>query len=137
MRHDNLPRRTRKKGEKAGLLLLALLLTFLPAIPGTYGQPPSSPPGPGESASAGGEAAGVEALVQILVEKGLVSREEAAAMMQKTGAPGVSALAALTELLKTKGVLSAGEADKVAKSAHAAKAPPSSSSPSRTGWTIS
>jgi hypothetical protein len=59
--------------------------------------------------------------MQILVEKGLVSKEEAATAMQKKGEPGFSGLAALTELLKVKGVLSAGEADKVAKSA---KAPP-------------
>ncbi len=109
MRHCNPMRHTRKKGGKAWLLLFVLMLTLLPA--GAHGQP-SQP----------GEAAGIEALVQILVEKGLLSREDAAAMMRKKGEPGASALAALTELLKTKGVLSAAEADQVAKSA--AKAPP-------------
>lgn len=124
MRLINLSRHTRKKGGKAWLLLLALLLTVLPATPGAYGQSPSSHPGPGQGATAGGEAAGVEALVQILVEKGLVSREEAAVMMRKKGEPGASGLAALTELLKTKGVLSAGEADRVAKRSEAAHASP-------------
>ena len=115
MTRHNLTRHTRKKGEKAGLLLLALILIFLPAVPGAHGQAPSSQ-------SPGGETAGVEVLVQILVEKGLVTKEEAAAAMRKKGEPGTSGLAALTELLKAKGVLSAGEADKVAKSA--AHAPP-------------
>ncbi len=115
MTRHNLTRHTRKKGEKAGLFLLALIFIFLPAVPGAYGQGPLSQ-------SPGGEAAGIEALVQILVEKGLVTKEEAAATMRKKGEPGASGLAALTELLKAKGVLSAGEADKVAKSA--AHAPP-------------
>jgi hypothetical protein len=88
----------------AWLFLLAFFLIFLPA--GAHGQAPQS-----------GEAAGVEALMQILVQKGLVSKEEAATAMQKKGEPGFSGLAALTELLKAKGVLSAGEADRVAKTA--------------------
>ena len=88
----------------AWLFLLAFFLIFLPA--GARGQAPQS-----------GEAAGVEALMQILIQKGLVSKEEAATAMQKKGEPGFSGLAALTELLKAKGVLSAGEADRVAKTA--------------------
>ena len=92
MRRDNPTRHTRKKGGKAWLLLLLTLLlpVLVLPVPGAWGQPPSSLPGPG--ASPAGEAAGVEALVQILVEKGLVSREEAGAMMQKKGEPGFSGL---------------------------------------------
>ena len=57
-------------------------------------------------------------------------------MMEKKGEPGFSGLAALTELLKTKGVLSAGEADKVAKKC--GKGPSRSCSPpSGTGRTSS
>ncbi|MGD0231890.1 MAG: putative porin [Syntrophorhabdales bacterium] len=109
MMRYNLTRHARKRGNKALFLLLVLLLTLLPA--GAFGQPPV----PGNSATSGGETAGIEALMQILVEKGLVSRQEAASMMQKKGEPGFSGLAALTELLKKKGVLSAAEADRVAK----------------------
>ncbi len=116
----NLTTHTWKKGEKAWFLLLALFLVFLPVVPSAHGQAPSSPPVPGTSVSPS-DAAGIDALVQILVEKGLVSREEASVVAQKKGEPGASGLAALTELLRTKGVLSAVEADRVAKSA---KAPP-------------
>jgi hypothetical protein len=122
MRIDNPTRHRRKKGGKTWLFLLALGLAIFPAVPGAYAQAPSSLPGPGTGASPLGETAGVDALVQILVEKGLVSRDEAAAMIRKKGEQGFSWLAALTELLKTKGVLSADEAEKVAK--RAAHTPP-------------
>jgi hypothetical protein len=61
--------------------------------------------------------AAVDELVNILVLKGVLKQDDVAAMMQKKGEPGFSALAALTELLRAKGVLSADEASKVAKKA--------------------
>ncbi len=67
-----------------------------------------------------GDAAAVDELVNILVLKGVLRQDDVAAVMQKKGEPGFSALAALTELLKAKGVLSADEASKVAKKAEGA-----------------
>ena len=111
MTRHNLTRHTRRKRREGG---------SFPACPDFHfpsGRPRRLRPGAFVSKSPGGEAAGIEALVQILVEKGLVTKEEAAATMRKKGEPGASGLAALTELLKAKGVLSTDEADKVAKSA--------------------
>ncbi len=54
------------------------------------------------------------------MENGTISKEQAAALMAKKGQPGFSPLSALTEILKSKGVITAGEADRVAKKAAAA-----------------
>ena len=117
-----LRKHTGQKGRKAWpLLIILFMLIFVPAGHGVRGQTSSSQAGVGNSAS---ETAGVDALVRFLVKKGIMGREEAAAMMEKKGTPGFSGLAVLTELLKKKGVLNADEADEVGKEAAAAKAAP-------------
>ena len=118
-------RGNRKKDEmQRPLLLSVLILAFLLAVSAAYGQPPSSPPGIQETRTPGAEAAGVEELAAILVEKGILPREDVAAVMQKKGEPGFSGLAALTRLLKTKGVLTSDEVDRVAKKSATAASKP-------------
>jgi hypothetical protein len=115
-------RNNMKKCRKWLALFMVLTLKVSLLAPLAHAQTPTKSvpgqaPGLGVAQSATPDAAGVEELVGILVEKGILKQEEAAVMMQKKGEPGFSGLAALTELLKTKGVLTAGEANKVAKKA--------------------
>jgi len=96
------------------------------AVP-VMGQPPSlaaagpagpagATPGPAAAAPAPpADAAAVEELMNILVSKGLLKKEDVETAMQKKGGPAASPLAVLTGLLKEKGVLTADEADRVAK----------------------
>ncbi|HME42723.1 MAG TPA: putative porin [Syntrophorhabdales bacterium] len=118
-------------------MMLLLLNFFLPA-PGIYGQTPArsataqaAAPGVPQTAETktappvagvGDEAAGVDELVNILVKKGVLKQEDVTAAMQKKGEPGSTPLGILTELLKNKGVITSGDADKVAKSAEAGAA---------------
>ena len=117
-RHD------RKKGGKGRPLLMLFVFALLFLAGTSYGQAPPPPPAQGDAGAPGAETAGIEELVHILVEKGLLKPEEATAMMGKKGEPGFSALAALTGLLKAKGVLTPDEADRVAKKSEEAPAPP-------------
>ena len=64
---------------------------------------------------------GVDELVNILAEKGILKKEDVAAVMQKKGEPGSSPLAVLTQLLKSKGVITSGDAERVAKKADSTK----------------
>ncbi len=94
------------------VLMLALLLTVPPA----YGQPaPSS----GVVPTPPSETAGIEELAAILVKKGILPKEDVAAIMEKKGQPGFSGLNALTQLLKTKGLLTSDEAEQVEKKSEA------------------
>jgi hypothetical protein len=88
------------------------------AIPGAYGETPS--PAPAEPLPAASEDPGVEELIKVLVENGAVKPEQAAALMEKKGQPGFSPLAALTELLKSSGVITPAQADRVTKKSVAA-----------------
>jgi hypothetical protein len=106
------------------LLVPVLILALLPVVPPAYGQPPSSPQGVQDPQAAGSETAAVEELARILVQKGILPQEDVAAIMEKKGEPGFSGLAALTQLLKAKGVLTSDEADRVAKTSEAQAARP-------------
>jgi len=104
----------KKHRNKWTLLITVFLFALHLAAPCVYSQTASTPGTPG---NASGDGHGVEELARILVKKGLLKEDELAAMMQKKGEPGFSALAALTELLKTKGVLTPEEAGTVARKA--------------------
>jgi len=84
--------------------------------PPAHAQTPAQKPGESGSSSA------VDELIQVLVEKGTISAEQAAALAAKKGEPGYSAVSALTELLKSKGVITQDDADRVAKKAASAPA---------------
>jgi hypothetical protein len=105
--------------KRLAVLVCALLLVVPPA----FGQAPAAAPKAADASAPAAEAAGVEELAKILGEKGLLSKEEVAAVVQKKGEAGASALAALAELLKAKGVLTPDEAGKVVAASHA-PAPP-------------
>jgi hypothetical protein len=74
-----------------------------------YSQTPGGAPGLAE------DIAGVDELARILVEKGVLRKEDLAAMQKKRAEGQLTSLDALTELLKSKGVLSAEEANRVSK----------------------
>ncbi len=96
-----------------GFYIILGALFFLHA-PGAYGQSSPPPAGTPGMQPTGTDAAGVEELIKILVAKGLLRPEEAAAMAARKGEAGFSALAALTEMLKNKGLLSGDEAASIA-----------------------
>jgi len=98
------------------LFVMALVCLFA-VIPAAYGQAPSAAPEPGKGLPAASETSGVEELIKVLVENGAINKDQASALMEKKGQPGFSPLAALTELLKTKGVITPAEADRVAQKA--------------------
>ena len=117
--HGPLPLRGRRfpfllRGQRAIALLFICLLILAPSW--ARAQAPS----PGQPALT--EGSGVDELVQVLVENGTIGKEQAAALMAKKGQPGFSPLSALTELLKAKGVITPGEADRVASKAASAPA---------------
>jgi hypothetical protein len=72
--------------------------------------PPPGRPEAAEASVSKETSAGIEELANILVEKGLLKREELAVLSQQKG---VSSLSALTELLRRKGLLTMDEAEKV------------------------
>jgi hypothetical protein len=111
----------KKHRNKWTLLITVFLFALHLAAPCAYSQ---TSPSSGAQSNAAGDANGVEELARILVKKGLLKEDELAAMMEKKGEPGFSALAALTDLLKAKGVLTPDEAGKVARKAEEAPARP-------------
>ncbi len=95
------------KGSLQALSLVLALVLFLIPSPS-----PAQPVAP--------ESSGVDELIQVLLENGTIGKDQAAALMEKKGQPGFSALSALTELLKAKGVITPIDADRVAKKAASA-----------------
>jgi hypothetical protein len=89
------------------LLLVTLLSSALWNAPTLFAQATSAPAAPGD------ENAAVDELVRILVEKGLLKPEEAAAMLRRKGEAGFFPLTALTEILKSKGLLTSEEAARI------------------------
>ena len=98
------------------LIVVFMLASFL-AIPPAYGQTPSVAPEPVKGPPVPSDASGVDELIRVLIENGTINKEQASALMEKKGQPGFSPLSALTELLKTKGVITPAEADRVASKA--------------------
>ncbi len=118
-----------KKYRKWLALSMVVLLgvSLLPA--GAYAQAPDkggTKPANGANGTqvSGADMAGIDELVGILMQKGVLKKDDVAALMQKKGEPGFSPLAVLTELLKTKGVLTQDEAQKVAKKSESAAGKP-------------
>lgn len=103
---------------KKWLPTLASVLAFsFFLIPPAFCQTSVAGNEPGQGRAVVSEGPGIEELIQVLVGNGSINREQAAVLMEKKGQPGFSPLAALTELLKSKGVISAAEAERVAKKA--------------------
>ena len=98
-------------GKLVALLFLCVL--FL-APAGARGQASPQP--------VASDSPGLDELIQVLVENGTIGKEQAAALQAKKGEPGFSPLSALTELLKSKGVITQDDADRVAKKASAGPA---------------
>jgi len=88
-------------------------LSVLVFVSGTYGQTPTEAKQPGLTESGATPSAGIEELTRILVKNGLITKEQAEAIMLRKDEGSLSALAALTEILKTKGLISADDADRV------------------------
>ena len=112
--HGPVPLRGRRfplllRGQRAIALFFIFICVLILAPSWARAQAPS----PGQPALT--EASSVDELVQVLVENGTIGKEQAAALMAKKGQPGFSPLSALTELLKAKGIITPGEADRVAK----------------------
>ena len=118
------------------LVLIVLLLNFSLIAPVVQAQAPARsapaqtpPPAVPQQApeiktaapAAAADAAGVDELLNILAEKGILKKEDVAAVLQKKGEPGSSPLAALTELLKSRGVITSDDAERVAKKAESSK----------------
>ncbi len=123
---------------KYSYMALLLLLNFFVVPPVAQAQAPaksapaqaSAPVAPQApelklaapaATAAATDATGVDELINILAEKGILKQEDVAAVMQKKGEPGSTPLAILTELLKSKGVITSGDAEKVAKKAESSK----------------
>ncbi len=130
-KRDETRRRARRR-PPIPIVLLMMFMSIFPALPRAYGETPASPAAPSEKkAPAGSEAsstqtaaspaatetAGVEELIQVLLENGALKQEQVEAMMQQKGTAGFSAVAALTEMLKANGVITPAQADRVAKKA--------------------
>lgn len=131
--HVSLPAKENRQTMSRRLAFLAIIIGLFLATP-ALGQPSSpAPAGPAPAAPSGSaavaptqpaDATGVEELMNILVAKGLLKREDVETAMQKREGPAVSPLAMLTVLLKEKGVLTPDEADRVAKKSAAPAARP-------------
>src|SRR5208283_381563 len=108
------------------IVCLSLALVFLSVssfIPSSaLGETPSPALKPGDGGASPSESSAVDELIQVLVEKGAITKEQAAALAAKKGEPGYSAVSALAELLKSKGVITQDDADRVAKKATSAPA---------------
>ena len=114
-KHDASRRPPRWRPPSLAVLAMALMCLFSP-MPCAYGETPSPPT---EALPGASEAGGVEELIQVLLENGALKQEQVEAMMRGKGAPGFSALSALTEMLKENGVISPAQAERVAKKAAA------------------
>ena len=101
-------------------LSLVFLSVFFLIPPSAHSQTPAPAQKPGDAGPSSSDSSAVDELIQVLVEKGTLSKEQAAALAAKKGEPGYSAVSALTELLKSKGVINQDDADRVAKKAAAA-----------------
>lgn len=111
-----------EKRPASAVIFTALAVVFMLSfflIPAARCQTPPAGSEPGQGRAVVSEASGVDELVQVLVENGAINKEQAAALMEKKGQAGFSPLASLMELLKSKGVISPVEADRVAKKASA------------------
>ena len=114
--------RRRFIGKKWPLVTALFFFGFHLLVPvGVYAQGPAVSPAPNGLQTANGETAAIEELAGLLVEKGLLKREDVAAITQKKGEPGFSGIQALTELLKTKGLITSDEAVRVTKKAETAR----------------
>jgi hypothetical protein len=97
-------------------VLLAVFVSVLLLAPFAHAQERAAgPSATTQAGAAGSEGSGIDELIQVLIENGSINKEQAAALMEKRGQAGFSPLAALTELLKTKGIITSSEADRVAK----------------------
>lgn len=114
------PRHPRRLSSLEGLSALALIFVFSFFL-APSGRCETPPPGnrAGQARAVAPDVSAIDELIQVLVENGAINREQAAALMEKKGQAGSSPLAALTELLRSKGVITAAEAERVAKKAGA------------------
>lgn len=97
-----------------GWTLLVLGLPFFFCAPwGAYAQSsPASTESPGVQSSET-EATAVDELIRVLAAKGVLTREEAGAVLQQKAKGEASAIATLAELLKSKGLLTGDEAARI------------------------
>lgn len=118
--HVSLPAKENRQTMSRTLAFIAMMICLFLATP-ALGQP-SSPAAVAPAPPA--DATGVEELMNILVAKGLLKKEDVETAMQKKEGQAVSPIAVLTGLLKEKGVLTADEAERVAKKSGPAAARP-------------
>jgi ABC-type Na+ efflux pump permease subunit len=99
------------------IMVLATLILF--SATNAVGEPQSDQSQEAKTLPVTDASAGVGELINILVDKGLLKKEDIALLSEQKEAPS---LAVLTELLKSKGILTATEAEKIAKKAETGKA---------------
>jgi hypothetical protein len=114
---------TQRKNRPFQWILIATFVVALFLIPHpAHAQTSSATSKPADVGPSFSESSGVDELIRVLLDNGTIGKEQAVALMEKKGQPGFSSLSALTELLKSKGVITQDDADRVAKKA--ASAPP-------------
>lgn len=84
--------------------VIAVVFILLFTVPGAFGQKPASP--------AGTDTAGIDELIRTLVKNGVLLQEDVTALQNKVK-KGISRLAALTGLLKEKGMVTEEEAGRI------------------------
>jgi hypothetical protein len=98
------------------VVIIILLLLAVPGVAVASGEIRPVLSGDTQSGKSMAPSSGIEELARILVDKGILKREDLAILSEQKGDSGISAL---TELLRSKGFLTAGEADRVARKAEA------------------
>ena len=101
------------------IMIFATLTSFPTA--NAVGEPQSDQSREAKTSPVSGASAGIGELINILVDKGLLKKEDMATLSEHKETPS---LAVLTELLKNKGILTVTEAERVAKKTKTEKAGP-------------